>query len=323
MFAETRGLGLRTTANAVVALLGEEVRRVVGSLETEIWYAAPLGAAEHGAIAFCTAPGESGTALISASRASVVLCAYAGAPEGDFDSRTLILVDAPRLAFIRVVAALFSPPPPRGIHSSAIIDPEARIAGDVYVGPGAYIGQCSIGSGSVIHGRVYVYSGTRIGSNVIIHAGSVIGADGFGYQRDEQGTFVKFPHLGGVTIEDDVEIGANACIDRGTLSDTLIREGAKIDNLVHIAHNVVVGRHTAVIAHAMIGGSTKIGDYAWVAPSACIRDGLTLGDRSIVGLGAVVVKDVLPGQTVMGVPAREEADYKVLLSRFRQLAKPD
>jgi UDP-3-O-[3-hydroxymyristoyl] glucosamine N-acyltransferase len=218
------------------------------------------------------------------------------------------------------VDAFFSPPPPRGIHATATIDPRAELGDDVYIGPGAYIGECVIGAGSVIHGRAYLYSGTRLGRRVIVHAGAVLGADGFGYQRDENLEFAKFPHLGGVVVEDDVEIGANTCIDRGTLADTLIREGAKIDNLVHIAHNVVIGRHAAVIAHAMIGGSTRIGDYAWVAPCACVRDGLTIGDRATIGLGAVVVKDVAPGETVMGAPARDAAEYKALLARLRELS---
>lgn len=149
----------------------------------------------------------------------------------------------------------------------------------------------------------------------------MIGADGFGYQRNESGELEKFPHLGGVVIEDNVEIGSNTCIDRGTLGDTIIREGSKIDNLVHIAHNVIVGRHAIVIAHSMVGGSVRIGDYAWVSPSACLRDVISIGDRSTVGLGAVVVKDVPDGGTVMGTPARPAEEYKAYLKALEKIMK--
>jgi UDP-3-O-[3-hydroxymyristoyl] glucosamine N-acyltransferase len=158
---------------------------------------------------------------------------------------------------------------------------------------------------------------------VIIHAGTVIGADGFGYERNDGGELEKFPHLGHVVLEDNVEVGSNTCIDRGTLGDTIIREGAKIDNLVHIAHNVVVGRHAVVIAHAMIGGSTRIGDYAWVAPCACVRDVVSIGDRAMIGLGAVVVRDVPDGATVMGIPARPVDEYKKILEASKRAAGLD
>src|SRR5690606_230154 len=123
--------------------------------------------------------------------------------------------------------------------------------------------------------------------NVTINAGTVIGAEGFGYQRNENGEFEKFPHIGGVIINDNVDVGSNTSIDRGALGNTIIGEGAKIDNLVHIAHNVKVGKHAAVIAHAMIGGSSVIGDYSWVAPNSAIRDQISIGNRVTVGLGAV------------------------------------
>jgi UDP-3-O-[3-hydroxymyristoyl] glucosamine N-acyltransferase len=123
-----------------------------------------------------------------------------------------------------------------------------------------------------------------------------------------------------VLIEDGVEIGSNTSIDRGTLGDTILRQGARIDNQVHIAHNVIVGRHAAVIANAMIGGSTTIGDGAWIAPSACVRDGLKIGSNALVGLAALVVKDVPDGATVMGAPARPADEQKRLLAAAAKLA---
>ncbi len=216
----------------------------------------------------------------------------------------MIVVEEPRLSFLRLVNALFAPPKPTGIHPTAVISPDAEIASNVYVGPFTYVGKCKIEEGSLIYGHVYIYDNTRIGRNVIIHAGTVIGSDGFGYHRNKDGILEKFSHIGGVIIEDEVEIGSNVSIDRGTLGNTVIHNGAKIDNLVHIAHNVVIGKHTAVISHAMIGGSTQVGRYSWIAPCACLRDGISIGDKTMVGMGSVVAKDVPDNATVMGVPAK-------------------
>lgn len=309
------------TVEAIVALLGAAVVRVVGTRERVAERPTPLKLAGTNTVTFCSMAGEKAERAIASSNGGVVICGTQVPVDAlASNERTLIMVDAPRLAFVRVVEAFFTPTKPWGIHPAAIIDPTAVLGRDVYVGPGASIGACVVGDGSVIHAGVRLQDGTRIGKNVIIHPGTVIGADGFGYERDDDGALVKFPHLGGVQIEDDVEIGANVCIDRGALVDTLVRTGAKIDNFVHIAHNVVVGQHAAVIAHAMIGGSTTIGDYAWIAPSACVRDGLTIGERAVVGLGAVVVKDVGDGETVMGAPARDAAEYKRLLAAMRVMA---
>lgn len=145
----------------------------------------------------------------------------------------------------------------------------------------------------------------KMGIGIKIGKGTIIGADGFGYERNEKNELEFFPHIGGVIIEDDVEIGCNVCIDRGVLGDTIIHKGVKIDNLVHIAHNVEIGKHTAIIANAMIGGSVKIGSYSWIAPSASILNGVTIGNNVIIGMGAVVLKDISDGETWAGVPAKK------------------
>lgn len=233
--------------------------------------------------------------------------------------KAIIYSNNARLDFIRLMEHFFAHPRPQGIHPSAVISPKAKIGKDVYIGPLCSIGEAEVGDNCVIYAGVHIYDGVRIGCNVTIHSGTVIGADGFGYQRDETGRLEKFPHVGGVIIEDDVEIGANTCIDRGTLGDTRICTGARIDNLVHIAHNVYIGKHAVVIANAMVGGGTRIEDYAWIAPSACLRDRISIGTQAVVGLGALATKDVPKGVTVLGAPARELSEYKRLLAHWSSI----
>jgi UDP-3-O-[3-hydroxymyristoyl] glucosamine N-acyltransferase len=302
----------------------ESIRLPGFQADTSIEQAMSLGEAGQNAVSFCGSTARDPQSLLASTHATLLIVDQTFPIDVNLLAKAGVqaVVRSPnaRLDFVRVVERFFAKPMPRGIHATAVIDPEANIHPEVYIGPFTYVGKCEIGEGTVIYGHVHVYSKTRIGRNVIIHAGTVIGADGFGYQRNETGELEKFPHIGGVIIEDNVEIGSNTIIDRGTLGDTIIREGAKIDNLVHIAHNVVVGRHAAVIAHAMVGGSTRIGDYAWVAPSACLRDGISIGDRATVGLGALVVKDVPDDTTVMGAPARPIEEQKRLLRRLADLA---
>ncbi|MCH8275425.1 MAG: UDP-3-O-(3-hydroxymyristoyl)glucosamine N-acyltransferase [Armatimonadetes bacterium] len=299
----------------VVDLLGDDVQVVVGTLDRRFARLAPLSSAPPDAVTFCRATGDALAEAVGESLAAVVLCrAEPILQDLDNGNRTLIGVPDPRLAFIRVVEAFFKEPPRRGVQPTALIHPEAKVHVDTYVGPYAVVEQgCEIDGGCVIHGHVYLYPGTRLGRNVVIHAGTVIGADGFGYQRNERGGLEKFPHVGGVLIEDNVEIGAKCTVDRGTLGDTVVGQGTKIDDHVHIAHNVIVGRDVIITAHTMIAGSTRIGDRVWLAPCACLLNGLTIGAGATVGLGAVVVKDVPADTTVMGTTARPMKEYKALL----------
>lgn len=221
------------------------------------------------------------------------------------DDVVIVRVQHPRLAFLKCLGRFSTPTKLSGIDPTAKVSAKAIIGHAVYIGPYAFISDdVVIGDGSVIHGHVYICCPTKIGKNCIVHAGTVIGADGFGYERLETGELIKFPHVGGVEIGDNVEIGANVCIDRGALDDTVIHAGAKIDNLCHIAHNVEIGENSLVIALAMLGGSVRVGRNAWIAPGAIVREGKSIGGGATVGLGAVVTKDVAENDVVAGVPAK-------------------
>jgi UDP-3-O-[3-hydroxymyristoyl] glucosamine N-acyltransferase len=215
--------------------------------------------------------------------------------------QAVLTVPNARLAFLRVLNTFFVPKFPLGFrHPSAVIDDEAEIHPDTYIGPFCQIGKCRLAEGVVLKGRITLYDGVEVGRNSWIDAGAVIGADGFGFERGEDGALEKFPHTGGVTIGENVEIGANACIDRGTMINTVIGDGSKIDNLVHIAHNVQVGKHCLVIAGASLSGRTRLGDRSWVGPDCVVKEGTVIGEDAHLSLGCLVTMNVPAGSTVLG-----------------------
>src|SRR6266446_2418926 len=255
------------------------------------------------------------------SRAGCILVTEKGSLSG----QTTIAVKQPKLAFIRAAEVLL---PPRktepGVHGTSIVAPSANLSPDVSVGAHAVIEDgVSIGSKTCIGAGVFlgrgvevgadsvVYPGVRIGNRVVIHAGTVIGSDGFGYVFAE-GCHQKFPQLGQVIIEDDVEIGSNTTIDRGSLGDTVIGEGTKIDNLVQIAHNVRIGRHCAIAAQTGISGSVEIGNYVFIGGQVGIGDKARIEDQAMLGGGARILpgKIVRRGIFMWGMPARPLSEFK-------------
>jgi UDP-3-O-[3-hydroxymyristoyl] glucosamine N-acyltransferase len=188
-----------------------------------------------------------------------------------------------------------------------------------------------VGEDCVIHPNVTIYEGTSIGSRVVIHGGAVIGGDGFGYvpepsREDPQEPYrhAKIPQVGRVVIEDDVEIGANTTIDRATLAETVIGRGTKIDNLVMVAHNCILGRHVILVSQAGISGSTTIGDYATIAGQAGLVGHITVGARAVVTAQAGVTKDVAEGQVVLGSPAMDIREGRLafgLIGRLPELKR--
>jgi UDP-3-O-[3-hydroxymyristoyl] glucosamine N-acyltransferase len=177
---------------------------------------------------------------------------------------------------------------------------------------------CQLGDDVCLFPNVVLYRQTRLGHRVTIHAGTVIGSDGFGYVLDE-GRHRKVLQLGNVVIHDDVEIGANAAIDRGTLGSTVIGEGTKIDNLVHVAHNVVIGRHCMIMGQVGFAGSATLGDYVVVASQSGIADHLKLGNQAVIGAKSGVMRDVPDGGRVLGIPAAPDRQAKRQMILMQQL----
>jgi UDP-3-O-[3-hydroxymyristoyl] glucosamine N-acyltransferase len=262
-------------------------------------------------------------------------------PEGaSLPGHTTIAVRQPKLALIRAAEALHPAPlPPPGIHPSAVVAADAQLAPDCSVGPnvviengvsvgagtrllpGVYLGQgVQVGSRCTLHPHVTVYPGAQIGNRVILHAGVVIGSDGFGYVFAE-GRQVKFPQLGKIVIEDDVEIGSNTTLDRGSLGSTVIGQGTKIDNLVQIAHNVRIGRHCIIVSQTGISGSTEVGDYVVMAGQVGVGERAHIEDRVIIGgqAGVLPGKIVRSGSVVWGTPSRPMSEFKKTIARLARL----
>ena len=257
--------------------------------------------------------------LLEGTAARIVICERGLETSAAVErGKCLVVVDNPKLAFIRVVDALLAERHEVGIDPTAVVHPEATIGRDVHVGPFTYVGRAEIGDETRIYGHCYVYDGVKLGRRVVVHAGCVIGVDGFSYERDERGTLHKFPHLGGVVIEDDVEILALTAIDRGSLSDTVLRRGSKVGSGSHVGHNATVGED-AMVAQGVLGGSVHVEARSWLGPGVVVRDGLTVGEDSYVALGSVVARDVDPGAEVMGSPARPIAEFKALMRALRRL----
>ena len=233
---------------------------------------------------------------------NVILCTQETSSDFISAGFQTIVVQDPRVAFA-VMARSFMRAETIDSHSNPISE-LAHIGEGTQIGHNVVLGEVSIGNNCEIGNNVVIKSGTAIGNYVEIGDNSTIGGVGFGYVELPDGNTFQVPHLGGVEIADGVHIGSNTCIDRGSIGNTVIGPNSRIDNLVHIAHNVQIGKGVFVIAGAEISGSVKIGDKAWIAPNACVREGLTIGANAVVGLGSVVVKDVAEGTTVMGVPAR-------------------
>lgn len=200
-----------------------------------------------------------------------------------------VRVKNPRLAFCRLAVRSIET---HSIHVTATVDPEAQIGLRAQIGANAVIGKVQVGDDVIIGPNVVIEDGVKIGNRVHIKAGAIIGGSGFGFEKDQHGIYHEFYHWGGVEIEDDVCVGSNTCIDRGTFGNTILRQGVKVDNLVHVAHNCVVGRNSILVALSELSGSVKIGEGVWVAPGAMVVNGLKIGNGAFLGIGAICTQDL-------------------------------
>ncbi|HUR46353.1 MAG TPA: UDP-3-O-(3-hydroxymyristoyl)glucosamine N-acyltransferase [Candidatus Saccharimonadales bacterium] len=317
---------------------------VIGDGKIELTGLAPAESAKAGDLTF--AEKESYFQAAEQSQASAILISEAFTSE----RKVLIRVPNPRIAVARLLPIFFPPEEyPAGIHPNAAVDAGAQIDPSAHIGP-----HCSVASGVRIGARtvlmggnhigkgtqigedvrlfpnVVLYARTQIGNRVAIHASTVIGSDGYGYVFD-QGQHRKILQVGNVIIHDDVEIGANAAIDRAALGSTVIGQGTKIDNLVHVAHNVVMGRHCLVMGQCGFAGSTTLGDYCVIASQSGIAGHLKLGPQATVGAKSGVMRDVPEKATVLGIPAMPDKQMKrqwiglqhlpELTKRMRELEK--
>jgi UDP-3-O-[3-hydroxymyristoyl] glucosamine N-acyltransferase len=325
--------------------IAEQLRgEVIGDGRVELSGFAPADSARPGDLTF--AENEVYFARAEKSAASAILAPAPFTCPG----KTLIRVPNPRVAFARVLPLFFPPEKlPPGIHPGAVVAASAQVDPSAHIGPHCTVGErtrigartalrggnhvgadCRIGDDVCLYPNVVVYPQVQIGHRVSIHAGTVIGSDGFGYVLDE-GRHGKVPQIGNVIIEEDVEIGANAAVDRAALGSTVIGQGTKIDNLVQIAHNVLVGAHSLIVAQVGIAGSTRLGNHCVLAGQAGLAGHLKIGNQVTVAAQAGVMRDIEDGQKVLGSPAIPDRDAKrqmiaamqlpELIKRVRQLEK--
>jgi UDP-3-O-[3-hydroxymyristoyl] glucosamine N-acyltransferase len=322
------------TVSELAALVGGEV--FSGSGDAVIEGPAALESAGPGEISFFAHPRYA--ADLRTTRAAAVLVPR------DFAGETpaaCIRVDDPSAAFTRITREFLREPapPPAGVRPSAVVHSGAQIAPDASIGeqavvmPGAVIGPRSvvmaggyigtgarIGAACLLHPHAVVGHGCLLGDRVILHSGAVVGSDGFGYDTQD-GRHTKIAQSGIVVVEDDVEIGANTTIDRARFGRTVIGEGTKIDNLVMIAHNVVIGKHCIVCAQVGIAGSARIGNHVILAGQAGLVGHIRIGDGAIVGAQTGVSNDIEPGARVVGSPPRPIGDWKRSIIRVDKLAE--
>ena len=311
--------------------------RVVGDGSLAVARISTVEEATEDALTFAT--DERYLAAALKSKAAAVLVNASIAPESG--TKSFLVVENARLGLARLLAAL-RPSRPQGPfrHATAAIEPDAELGDDVYVGAHAYVGRrarigrgsvvgagafvgddASIGESSWLHPHSNLMEGCRVGDRVVLHAGCVIGSEGFGWAFIED-RLERIPQVGNVELDDDVEIGANTCVDRAQTGSTRIGQGTKIDNLVQIGHNCRIGKHCALASLTGLAGSTVIGDYVKVAGQVGTRGHMLIGSRSTVAGQSGVWGDVAEGATVSGNPARdhrEELRREVMIRRLPKL----
>ena len=320
------------TAEQIAAFLQG---KIVGNAQAAVHTFAKIEEGKEGALSFLANPHYE--QYLYETKSTIVLVNKGFQPQHEVKT-TLIYVDDAYDAIAKLLSMYEQYKPKRtGIHPSATIEPSATIGENCYVGPHAYIGKnVKIGNGCQIYANVVieenatlgddclfypnvsVYHDCKIGNRVTLHSGCSIGADGFGFAPTEHG-YDKIPQIGIVTIEDDVEIGANACVDRSTMGSTYIRKGVKLDNLVQVAHNCEVGENTVMSAQVGVAGSTKIGKWCMFGGQVGLAGHITIGDKVFLGAQSGVPGSLKSGQQLIGTPPMEQRAYFKSQAIFRRL----
>jgi UDP-3-O-[3-hydroxymyristoyl] glucosamine N-acyltransferase len=317
----------------IAGLLGGSV---VGDKNAAVHTVSSIEGGKKGALTYLSNPKYE--QYVYSTEASIVLVSNDFEPAAPVSATLIKLPDvgAAVLKLLEMYNAM--KPQKKGISKMASISEKATVAEDCYVGdfavieagavveagakiyPQVYVGDgVKIGAGTTLYPGVKIYEGCRIGANCIIHAGAVIGADGFGFLPKPDGTFDKIPQLGNVIIEDNVEIGANTCIDRAKTDSTIIRRGVKLDNLIQIGHNVEIGENTVSSAQTGIAGSSKVGHNCFLAGQVGIADHTTIGNRVMIGSQSGLDKDVPDGEVRLGSPALPGMNFHRSFAVFKNL----
>lgn len=326
---------MKFTAKQIADILEGEV---VGNLEEEVSKLSKIEEGEQGSLTFLANPKYN--SFIYTTKASVAIVNKAFEPEKEIKT-TLIKVEDAYKSFSKILAFYneiknnkLGRENPSYISDSAIVGNDEYIGAFAYIGenakigknvkifPNAYIGDnVVIGDNTKVFAGVKIYSETVIGNNCIIHSGAVVGADGFGYVPNEKGEFEAVPQIGNVIIEDNVHVGANTTIDRATMGSTILRKGVKLDNLIQIAHNVEVGKNTAIASQTAVAGSTKVGENCIIGGQVGISGHLNLGNKLQIQGQSGISKNLKDGSVVQGSPAFAYADYFKSYASFKNLPK--
>lgn len=320
------------TAEQIASVIGGKIE---GDKDAKVRTFAKIEEGVEGAISFLSNPKY--THYIYDTKSSVVIVNEDVELEGTV-APTLIRVKNAYESIAQLLQIYeASKPKKTGVSPQAYISPTAKLGKDCYVGPFACIGEgtvigdgCQIyphavvgdnvkmGNGCILYPNTTVYQGCKIGNNITLHAGSVIGADGFGFAPNADG-YDKIPQIGIVTIEDNVEIGANTCVDRSTMGSTVIRKGVKLDNLVQVAHNVEIGENTVMSAQVGIAGSTKVGSWCMFGGQVGIAGHITIGDKTFLGAQSGVPGSLKGGEELIGTPPMNPRNYFKSQAIFRRL----
>ena len=306
---------MQFTAKQIADFIGG---RVEGNENATVSTFAKIEEGQEGAITFLSNPKY--TPYIYETKASIVLINEDVVLEKPVNTTLIRVKNAYECVAKLLQMYAASLPKKTGVHPLAFVAESAQIGKDVYIGPFTYVGEgVKIGDGSIINPNVTIYDGCQIGKHVTIHAGSVIGADGFGFAPNTEG-YEKIPQLGIVIIEDDVEIGANTCIDRSTLGQTVIHKGVKLDNLIQVAHNCEIGENTVMSAQVGMAGSTKIGSWCMVGGQAGFAGHIHVADKTMVGAQCGVINNTKGnGENLIGSPAMDPKDFFKAKALYRRL----